>query len=64
MIQVLTSMVLLHWFLSSDVLITNSDFLDNSHPYLQSITGDVTFDSLVLSNNVFFDVIASIDASF
>ena len=65
MIQVLTLMVLFTLISStSDLLITNSDFLDNLYPYLESIEGNITFDNLALSNNAYFDVIAFADASF
>ena len=49
---------------TSDLLITNSDFLDNIYPYLESIEGNITFDNLALSNNAYFDVTAFADATF
>ena len=43
---------------TSDVLITNSDFLDNLYPYLESLTGDITIASSLLSRNAFIDAYA------
>ena len=47
---------------SSDLLITNSDFLDNLYPYLESVAGDITIASSLLSRNAFIDAYAKGDA--
>ena len=43
---------------TSDVLITNSDFLDNLYPYIESVTGDIDIESSLLSRNAFIDAYA------
>lgn len=47
---------------TSDVLITNSDFLDNLYPYIESVSGDVDIESSLLSRNAFIDAYALGDA--
>ena len=47
---------------TSDVLITNSDFLDNLYPYIESVTGDIDIESSLLSRNAFIDAYALGDA--
>ena len=47
---------------TSDVLITNSDFLDNLYPYIESVTGDIDIVSSLLSRNAFIDAYAFGDA--
>lgn len=44
---------------ASDVYITNSDFLDNLYPYIESVTGDIMIGSSLLAGNAFIDAYAS-----
>lgn len=47
---------------TSDVFISNSDFLDNLYPYVESLTGDISIASSQLSRNAFIDFYAMGDA--
>ena len=47
---------------ASDVYITNSDFLDNLYPYIESVSGDITIVSSLLARNAFIDAYALGDA--
>ncbi|QNI86494.1 putative conserved secreted CHAT domain-containing protein [Synechococcus sp. PROS-7-1] len=47
---------------TSDVNITNSDFLDNLYPYIESVTGDIFIASSLLSRNAYIDAFALGDA--